>query len=73
MPLADFIESAMGTIVANWEALAVTRLPAAEHMQALALRLHPRNCGYTGERHAEKVPKPMSRSTFAMGSRGNPA
>jgi hypothetical protein len=66
MPLADFIESEMGAI-ANWEALAATRLPAAEHMQALALRLHPRNCGYTGARHAEKVPEPMSRSTFATG------
>jgi len=30
MPLADLIESEMRAIVANWEAFAATRLPAAQ-------------------------------------------
>lgn len=40
MRLADFIDSEMEAIVSNWEAFARTQLPAAEHMQPLALRDH---------------------------------
>ena len=71
MPLADLIESEMRAIVANWEAFAATRLPAAQHMHALALRPEPRNCGYTGARHACRGPCRVRRSQ--QGPRGNPA
>lgn len=40
MRLADFIDSEMEDILVNWEAFAATQLPAAEHMQPLALRDH---------------------------------
>lgn len=40
MRLADFILSDMEHIVAEWEAFAATRLPAARRMSALALRDH---------------------------------
>lgn len=40
MRLADFIHSEMQAILANWEAFAATQLPAAQHMQPLALRDH---------------------------------
>lgn len=40
MRLADFILSDMEAILAEWEAFAATRLPAAERMTPLALRDH---------------------------------
>lgn len=40
MRLADFIDHALGEIVAHWEAFAATRLPASSRMEALALRDH---------------------------------
>ena len=40
MRLADFIENNMESILAEWEAFAATRLPAAASMNALALRDH---------------------------------
>ena len=40
MRLADFIDSEMEDILVNWEGFAATQLPAAEHMQPLALRDH---------------------------------
>jgi signal transduction histidine kinase len=42
MRLSDFILSNMETIVAEWEAFAATRLPAAARMTPLALRDHAR-------------------------------
>ena len=40
MRLADFILSEMEAILVSWEAFAATQLPAAAHMQPLALRDH---------------------------------
>jgi PAS domain S-box-containing protein len=40
MRLADFIESALQEVLAEWEAVAATRLPLAAKMDALALRDH---------------------------------
>jgi hypothetical protein len=38
--LADFIDSNLHDILAEWEAFAATRLPSAATMDALALRDH---------------------------------
>jgi hypothetical protein len=40
MRLADFILRDMEDILANWEAFAATRLPAAASMASLELRDH---------------------------------
>lgn len=40
MRLADFIDSRLDEILADWEAFAATRLPTASRMDALALRDH---------------------------------
>jgi len=40
MRLADFILRDMGRILAEWEAFATTLLPAARHLNSLALRNH---------------------------------
>jgi len=73
MRLADFIESEMAAILANWEAFAVTQLPASSHLQTLALRLQPRNCGYTGARHAERCRSLGRVRRSQRGFRGNRA
>jgi PAS domain S-box-containing protein len=40
MRLADFIESSLQDVLAEWDAFAATRLPSAAKMDALALRDH---------------------------------
>ena len=42
MRLSEFILKNMQAILASWEAFAATRLPAAKHMDSLALRDHAR-------------------------------
>src|SRR5579871_654740 len=42
MRLADFILRDMEAILVAWEAFAATQLPAARHMDSLALRDHAR-------------------------------